>query len=307
MKFSHERIIVLTLSSLVFATAYSTLYSAHAQNTDVNYENVAKSAAYLEAKALMDAGDFETAINVLKIATSDGENTFENSELLVAAYQERIEQVGLFKKRSLAIKMREAMEHSLKLRPSSVQARKALIGFHLKAPGAVGGSKDKARELIKGFPGLSPAEGHVYEAIISRAEKNSIAAMEHLDKALKSDPQNVEALITKGNVQIEQKAYSDAIITFETCTGFHPDNMSCHYLIGKASHVGNIQTQKGITALGTFIDSDDENEALMAQAHYRLGEIYARSGETDEARKSYERSIAINGLKKAKSALAKLK
>lgn len=304
MKLSYKKLIMCL--SLALPIAFSAPLLASAQNTDASYENSETSAAYREAKALMDSGDFKLAIKTLTTAQSNGEDTFEASQLLSEAYQNRIDEVGLLKKRSLAIKMRKTMEHSLSLEPSSAEARENLIRFHIKAPGAVGGNKDTARELVKGFTNLGAAKQHLYQSLISTAEKDLAAARAHLDKALALDPQNAEALISRGNFQIQEKAYPDAIVTFETCTGFHSGNMGCHYLIGKASHVGNIQTQKGIAALEVFTETGGEGEALTAHAHYRLGELYARTGETEAARTSFEQAIAINGLKLAKSSLAKL-
>ncbi len=300
---SFTKQLVLILAALAFAATSF----ANTDGDKASGETAPRSAAYLEAQTLMEAESFKQAIKLLIEAQANGEDTFEISEFLVQSYMQRIDQVGILKKRGLAKKMRQAMEHSLELKPNDVQARKSLIKFHLRAPGIVGGSKDKARDLIKGIPDISPADVFVYEAMIKYAEKDRAAAIDNLDKALNLEPQNIDDLVLKGNIQIDQKAYSGAIVTFETCTGFHPENTECHYLIGKVAHVGNIQIGKGIAALERFISSGHENEALMAHAHYRLGEIHARSGDVEIAKKHFEDAIAINGSKKAKSALDKLK
>jgi len=107
-------------------------------------------------------------------------------------------------------------------------------------------------------------------------------------------------------IKIRPEAFADAIVTFETCTQYHVDNVWCHYLIGKAAHVGNIETAKGIAGLRTVIETGGSNEGLIAHAHYRLGELQARAGDVDAAKASLKRSIEINGLKDAKAALEKL-
>ncbi len=299
---NYLRLVLLTLMAFVIVIPCH----GHSESSEASAENIQESQTYLQAKSLMDSGDYKKAIDVLLVAQKNGEDRFEISQLLVESYQGRIDQVGILKKRGLAIKMRKSMEHSLSLRPDDIQVRKDLIRFHLNAPGAVGGSKDEARELIQGIPDITESNILIYEAQISQAENDNAGAMVHLKQALTLEPQNAGALTLKGNIQIESENYADALLTFETCTDFHPNNMGCRYLIGKVAHVGNIDVLKGIQALESFISSDYDGEALRAHAHYRLGDLYAESDQAEKAKTEYEKAISINGLEKAKAALSQL-
>lgn len=303
MKFSLKFISCFAAPALALTHPFDIRAAA---NTASVAESATYSAAYVKAQALMNEAEFKAAIKVLKSEIKTGNDTFEINQLLVSAYEGRIDQVGMLKKRGLAIKIRETMEHALALNPNSDKARKALIEFHLKAPGIVGGDKDEARELVKGLQKLTPVEKHLYEAIIRRAETDLAGANSYLELALAKDPQNMTALNIKGNIQIEQKAYDDAITTFETCLNFHPNNVKCLYRIGKASHVGDVQTLKGIQSLERLVENYTGDAGLSARAHFRLGELYARSGDKAKAKKAFEQAVAINGLKAAKSALEKL-
>lgn len=264
------------------------------------------SASHQEAKALMEKDDFKAAIKVLKAAVENGEDSFQTHQLLVRAYGSRIDQVGMLKKRGLAIKLRESMERSLALNPDSEEARSDLIGFHIQAPGMVGGNKDKARELIDGHKGLSEAERYVYHARVSRAEKDTDGALAYLEKSLAADKNSASAYILKTNMQFEQEAYGEAFKTAQSCVHVKPENMSCQYVLGKAAHVGNIETETGITALKTFIAAGGHNEGFTAHAHYRLGELQARNGDITSAKASLQKAIDVNGLEIAKEALKKL-
>lgn len=286
----------LTLASPNLALAQTVAEVTPAQN----------SAVAVKAQSLIKAESFKQAIDVLKQAQSNGEDTFEISELLVESYNGRINQVGMLKKRSLAKKMKKSMEHSVMLRPDSEKALKNLIDFHLNAPSIVGADKDKAREIIDGIPNLSPVRKYVYEANFSQADKDNVAAMENLEKALAIDPQHTGALRFKGNLQISEENYGAALATFQTCTTYHPANMDCRYQIGKASQMGNIQSETGIAAFKAFIAKGNDDKNYLAYAHYRLAKIYEQTDDAAKAKTHYELAISIDDLKKAKSALKKL-
>ena len=255
----------------------------------------------------MDAGKYGPAIELLVAAQKKGEDTFEVSELLVECYQQHVAEVSLLRKRGVGKKMKQAMEHSVALRPDDAGARNRLIRFHLNAPALGGGSKDEARRLIREFPGLDPADRLVYEARVDQAEKNRKAADAKLAKALALEPGHGEALIMRGNLQIADKAYAAAIRSFERCIEADPQNMGCHYLIGKVAHVGKVQVPKGIAALERFIATGSEDKPLLAYAHYRLGEIHARAGNVAKARRHLEQAVTINDVDKARAALKKLR
>ncbi|ANM29756.1 hypothetical protein ABI59_09465 [Acidobacteria bacterium Mor1] len=255
----------------------------------------------------MDAEKYAPAIDLLVAAQKQGEDTFEVSELLVECYQQHVAKVSLLRKRGVGKKMKQAMEHSVALRPQDAGARKRLIRFHLNAPALGGGSKDEARRLIREFPGLSLSDVLVYEARVDQAEKNPKGAKAKLEKALSLEPGHGDALIMRGNMQIADRAYGAAIATFERCVETDPENMGCHYLIGKVAHVGKVQVPKGIASLERFIAAGSDDKPLLAYAHYRLGEIHARKGDVSKARKHLEQAVAINDVDKAKSALKKLR
>lgn len=265
----------------------------------------APSPAIAEAQALMSKTEFKSAIKVLTKA-QEADNNFDINMLLIEAYGGRIDQVGMLKKRGLAIKMRKSMERALELRPDSKDARENLISFHMQAPGIVGGSLDTARELIKDMPGIKPAELHMYEGGILMSEDKPEAALAEFDKALAVEPEHENALVSKGNVLISQESYQEAFLTFETCTKIHPDNMNCHYGVGKTAHVSQTESDKGIAAMKTFIAANTMGEAFLAHAHYRLGGIYENMGNMDAAKAEYKTALTVKEIKPAKEALANL-
>jgi tetratricopeptide (TPR) repeat protein len=296
----------LTAVCLVALLAFSaTPLSAYAQDEAVMASEI-MSEAHQKANALIEKDDYKAAIKVLKSAKENGEDNFQTNQLLVKAYGNRIDQVGMLKKRGLAVNLRKSMERSVELKPENDEARGDLIGFHLQAPGMVGGDKDKARELIKGFKNITPAERYVYQARVSRAEKDMDGAKAYLEKAIAEDKSHAGAYLAKTNMFFEQEAYVEAFKTAQSCVAVKPENMSCQYVLGKAAHVGDMETETGIAAMQTFIAAGGHSKGFEAHAHYRLGEMQARIGDKDAAKLSLQKAVDVNGLDLAKKSLKAL-
>lgn len=267
-----------------------------------------KTASQMEAEKLMGAEDYRGAIEIITDAQENGETDFGMSELLVEAYSERIEQVGILKKRKLAKKMKKAMEHSLQLEPRNVQALENLIQFHTQAPSIVGGSKEVAQSLLNDLETVDSYRAHMIRANIARQNKDFETALGHLENALKLSLNKHNPWLAKAYVKIDQEQYDSAIADLDKCLELSPGQKNCLYQTGKAASLGKTQLEKGVSSFRNFIDNAeaDETEEYMAYAHYRLGVIYSLRGEVEKARLSYTRSQDYKKLKEVKKALKEL-
>ena len=263
--------------------------------------------AYTTAKSQMEASDYKDAIKTIVTAQKAGEDNFQINQLLVESYNERINQVGMLKKRGLATKMKAAMEHSLHLNPSDIQAIENLIEFHIQAPSIVGGDKAKAETIIVDLAKRDAFKGHLYSARLALAYEDMTALQSHLDAANALKPGDTDIIMMQGRAHNEQKNYAAAISTYETCTKSHPDHMQCHYQLGRSAQIGDIEHDKGKAAFIFFTENETENKNLLAYAHYRLGNLYAQTDDITAARKHYEIAVEVDNLKDAKKAITKLK
>lgn len=259
-----------------------------------------------EIEGEMKAENFKAAIKKIEAAREAGDESFETNELLIEAYYMRMDQVGILKKKSLAGKMKKALERSVAIQPENSEAIGNLAQFHMEAPSIAGGDKDEARRLIEKIIVLNPVSGHKLGAELGRIQEMPKVALSHLASALVLEPQNTALIQMKGVVQAETGAYDLAITTFETCIAAEPANLECLYQIGKASQVGNVQAEKGINAFKSFIETGHDNKNFVAHAHYRLGNLYVQSGDEVSAKMQYDAAIKINDLKKAREAKKKL-
>jgi len=75
----------------------------------------------------------------------------------------------------LAPKMKSAWEKAIALDPKNLDARTSLIQYYLQAPGFMGGSVEKAKEVAGQVLKLKPAEGHRQLGNIYLNEKKYMA------------------------------------------------------------------------------------------------------------------------------------
>lgn len=259
-----------------------------------------------EIESQMKAGDYKAAVKKIEAARDAGDESFETNELLIEAYYMRMDQVGMLKKKSIAGKMKKALERSVAMQPKNSEALGNLAQFHMEAPGIAGGDKDEAKRLIDKIIGLDPVKGHKLGAELARIQDEPEAALSHIENALVLEPQNTALIQMKGVVQAAQGNYDLAITTFEACRAIEPDNLECLYQIGKTSQLGDVQRDKGIKAFKSFIETGHDNKNFVAHAHYRLGNLYVQSGDEVSAKVHYDAAIEINDLKDAKDAKKKL-
>lgn len=299
MSHNFKRTTFTIIASILMMAPYSNVF---AQET--GHET---TFAYTTAKSQMDASDYKDAIKTIVTAQTAGEDNFSINQLLVEAYNERINQVGMLKKRGLATKMKAAMEHSLQLNPSDIQAMENLIEFHLQAPSIVGGDKAKAETIIADLAKRDAFKGHLLSARLAMINKDMAAVQSNLDAADALKPGDTEIMMMQGRAHNEQKNYAAAIATYEVCVKSHPDHMQCRYQLGRSAQIGDIEHDKGKAAFIFFIENQTEDKNLLAYAHYRLGNLYAQTGDSTTARKHYETAVEVDDLKDARKAITKLK
>lgn len=73
----------------------------------------------------------------------------------------------------LARRVKSAFERAIELDSTYVDARLGLVRFHLQAPGAMGGSKDRARAEAAIVAELSPWSGYLAWTMVYEAERDT--------------------------------------------------------------------------------------------------------------------------------------
>jgi tetratricopeptide (TPR) repeat protein len=266
------------------------------------------SAWTLLTRARMSAGQYAKAVEAGERATALAPNDAQAFLWLGNALGNRIGEVGMLSKMTLAPDLRDAFERAVKLDPSLVEARNALIEFYLQAPGAIGGGVDKAKAQAAAIAKYDRAQGLISQARIAMHEKNWPQAIKHLEAARAAKPGDERVRMQLIVLYQEAKRWSDAYGAIKRWMGEEPKSNIAQYQLGRLAAVSGQYLPEGEAALRTYLTLPrDKNDPAPKNVHYRLGQVLAQAGRKDEARTAYQMALKLDPkFKDAKDALAAL-
>lgn len=145
---------------------------------------------YLRSRLSLAFKDFDRALKLAEKAVAlDDKNPRYHWQLgRVCGEMTGLDSIGLFKRLGLSRRFKSENQRAIALDPKFIQPRSQLIGFHLQAPGIVGGDKNEARKLASEIVQIDPVEGFVAQAEIAGEEKNNAGAESLYLKAVATDP-----------------------------------------------------------------------------------------------------------------------
>lgn len=267
------------------------------------------SNAWIElVRARMQAKQLEKAIAAGEKATVLGPKNPQAFYWLGNAYGNRIGEVGMLSKMTMAPKLRDAFEQAVKLDPTLVDARNSLIEFYLQAPGAIGGGIDKARAQATAIAKYDRAQGLMAQGRIARHEKKPAEALKAYEQAYALKPNDVQLRLSLILGYQEAKRWKDAYAMAKQWTVDEPKKAKPWYQVGRLAAESGQYLPEGEAALRTYLKLGRETgDPEPKHARYRLGQILAKAGRKDEARVELQAALKIDSkFKEAKEAMAAL-
>jgi tetratricopeptide (TPR) repeat protein len=169
---------------------------------------------------------------------------------------------GMFKMASMLGDIKASLIRTLELEPSMAMARIQLAKLYLFAPGMLGGSVAKARELEAAVHNSQPEQARVIRIYIA-AEAKKWAEMESELLAL--------------------KPAKDATLLDEARSAYL--QLATHYL----------KDEKDLVKAKSLFEQLQREQPTQAAGIYGLGRVHAEMGQLDEAVRLFERAKTLEG------------
>jgi len=261
---------------------------------------------YYLGRVAFDEKKYDDAADYFKEATETNDKVADYQVWLGDTYGTIAKDANVFKQGLLAPKMKNAWEAAIALDKKNISARLSLIQFYLQAPGFMGGSVDKAKEVANQLIKLKPAEGHYQMGTILLQEKKKPEAEKEFLEMVKLDTRYTPNL---ANYYAGQKQYDKAFALFEDALKKDPEDYLAIYQFGKTSALSGQRLDRGEEHMKKYLTSysPKQNEPSHAGAKMRLAQIKEKKGQKTEAKKLFGEALNEDkNLKEAKEGLERL-
>ncbi len=264
--------------------------------------NEANARAWvLLARAQLQRGEADDAIDSAEKAVELAPNDPQAHLWLGNSLGARIGQVNVLRKMAMAPDLRDAFEAAIRLDPSLIDARSALIQFYLQAPEAVGGGIDKAKAQVAEILKRNAVRGHLAQATIDRFNEDDAALARSIDAAVAAAPTlpaediDSRASLTINLIALER--YDQARAFLAAWTAAQPDAAAPHYHLGRLAALSGRFLDEGAAGLKRYLEGGlrrGDNDPKDTNAWWRLGQIQAKQGDTAAARTSFQTALRLD-------------
>jgi tetratricopeptide (TPR) repeat protein len=267
------------------------------------------SAAYYLGRIEMQDDDAGKAAEWFERAVKMNPKSAVYYDWLGRAYGIQTRSANMFRAPSLARKTRNALETALALDPDNLDVRDDLIIYYNQAPGFMGGSKAKAREMALEIKKRNSYRGAVAAANICAAEKDSVCVERELQGMVTSYPDSAAVYASLAAFYVNQKQFDKAFAVLDQRLRARPNELTTLYQVGRTASLSGQNLDRGEQALKTYLaHPTPERGPAPAHVYYRLGTIYEKKGAKDLAREEYRAALQLNPKHRdAQKALAALK
>ena len=274
------------------------------EEIDDDHQDYAVAQFYL-GRIAFDQKEYDDAADYFEEASEANDKVADYFLWLGDTYGTIARDANVVRQGFLAPKMKAAWEKTIALDPKNISARESLVEYYTQAPGFMGGSFEKAKEVGNQIIKLNPALGHRVMGNIFVREKNIPAAEKEFIEMARIDPKFNSAL---ANFYTGQQQYDKAFALIDDMLKKNPEDILTSYLYGRTSAISGKQLDKGEQYLRKYLAyTPKQNEPSHAGANMRLAQVYEKRGNKAEAKKLFETALKLdNSLKEAKEGLERV-
>ena len=156
-----------------------------------------------------------------KATKSDSQNA-DYYWWLAQIYGQKAMKASIFRKPGHARNAKKAIEKAIALDPDHIQARSFLMGYHLNAPGILGGKKKEAQNQVDQIKMRDPIRGYLAQAQIYESKDEWDKAERELRAALEKDPFNDLLVLPLSGYLSRTERLEEAVELLESYVQQHP-------------------------------------------------------------------------------------
>lgn len=196
----------------------------------------------------------------------------------------------------LVRRIRQEWVNAVRLDPGHIGARYGLLELYATAPGALGGSVEKARMEAAAIAPRQPMRGAMARAVLAAHDKDIPQELAAFREAITLAPDSLDPYVGLVDALLREERSEEVVPAIEPFLQRHPDNAWGHYHLGRVAASVGEPLARGDSALLRFIASPpyDAGVSTRALAHYWRGKIAERRGDTQAARSLYQAALRIN-------------
>ena len=208
----------------------------------------------------------------------------------------------------LAPAIRDAYTRAVALDGANIDAREGLMQYLLDAPAILGGDKAKAGEQALAIGRVNPFRGLSAKIAVASSGNDRPAVEKLLQQATTQFPDSVIGWANLSAMQADDHRPADAFATITRWQARRTHPMFALFSIGRTAAVTGEQLDRGEQALKQFLRGQrSPNDPPLANAHFRLAQIYEKQKKNVEAKAEYQFAVKLNpGLRDAQLALERL-
>jgi len=246
----------------------------------------------LLCRAYLALNDWDSSIAACQKAVQLAPENSEYHLWLGRAYGEKAENSSFIYAISLARKVRSEFETSVRLDPNNAEARSDLADYYVEAPGFLGGGLDKAAAQAQQLNALDPAEAHLTHARIAEKQHDSASAERELRAALEVSGGVPGRWIDLAQFYKRNNRFDQMQDAIRHATSAQ-DNQR---VLAAAAEI-LIDTQRNLPYAGDllrrYLASETVEDAPAFKAHYLLGNLLEKEGDTEGAGQEYRNALAL--------------
>lgn len=253
------------------------------------------NAAYYLGRIELNDNDFDKAADWFEKAVQMNPKSAVYYDWLGRAYGSQAQHANKFKLPFLARKARTAWETALAIDPDNLDVRDDLIQYYMQAPGVLGGSKEKARDMAAEIKKRNAYRGSIAVANLCAANKDTVCIERELQDIATSYPDSAAVYASLAAFYANQKQYDKAFAVLDQRLRARPNELTTLFSVGRTVSLSGQQLERGEQALKTYLAAPTPDRGPRpANAHYRLGTIYEKKGAKDLAREEYRKALVLN-------------